>query len=102
MNVQEQKGPRRVRRRSVAMASGAVVDARSDADVAQMDAVEAKARAAQRQSMAATAAYFLAEKRGFEPGHELDDWLAAEAGIADMELPSVVTSIQLSGAGSAS
>jgi hypothetical protein len=26
----------------------------------------------------ATAAYFLAECRGFEPGHELDDWLVAE------------------------
>lgn len=25
------------------------------------------------------AAYFIAERRGFEPGHELDDWLAAEA-----------------------
>jgi hypothetical protein len=26
----------------------------------------------------ATAAYFKAEARGFEPGHELEDWLAAE------------------------
>jgi len=26
----------------------------------------------------AEAAYFLAQKRGFAPGHELDDWLAAE------------------------
>lgn len=24
------------------------------------------------------AAYFLAERRGFAPGHELEDWLAAE------------------------
>lgn len=29
----------------------------------------------------AVAAYFLAEYRGFEPGHELDDWLAAEDAI---------------------
>ncbi len=28
--------------------------------------------------MIATAAYFQAEHRRFEPGHELDDWLAAE------------------------
>ena len=27
----------------------------------------------------AFAAYLKAEARGFEPGHELDDWLAAEA-----------------------
>ena len=25
-----------------------------------------------------TEAYFLAQRRGFLPGHELDDWLAAE------------------------
>jgi hypothetical protein len=29
-------------------------------------------------SMIATAAYFRAAQRGFEPGHELDDWLQAE------------------------
>lgn len=26
-------------------------------------------------------AYYKAEKRGFEPGHELEDWLAAEAEV---------------------
>jgi hypothetical protein len=29
-------------------------------------------------AMLADAAYRRAEQRGFEPGHELDDWLAAE------------------------
>jgi hypothetical protein len=29
-------------------------------------------------SMIATAAYYRAAQRGFEPGHELDDWLQAE------------------------
>lgn len=29
----------------------------------------------------AEAAYYLAEERGFVPGHELDDWLAAEREI---------------------
>lgn len=29
----------------------------------------------------AVAAYFLAERRGFAPGHELDDWLAAEDAV---------------------
>ncbi|MCS6970578.1 MAG: DUF2934 domain-containing protein [Planctomycetes bacterium] len=32
----------------------------------------------ERQRMIAEAAYFLAERRGFAPGHELADWLAAE------------------------
>jgi hypothetical protein len=31
--------------------------------------------------MVAEAAYYCAEKRGFEPGHELEDWLEAEARI---------------------
>lgn len=29
----------------------------------------------------AAAAYYKAEKRGFEPGHELLDWLEAEAEV---------------------
>ena len=27
------------------------------------------------------AAYFIAEQRGFEPGHELEDWLKAKAQV---------------------
>ena len=34
-----------------------------------------------RQEMIATAAYFIAEQRGFAPGHELADWRAAEEAI---------------------
>ncbi len=33
------------------------------------------------QKMIAERAYCKAEKRGFAPGHELDDWLEAEAEI---------------------
>lgn len=33
----------------------------------------------QRHAMIAEAAYFRAQRRGFEPGHELEDWLQAEA-----------------------
>ena len=42
------------------------------------------ARAAEptrRRAMIAEAAYYRAERRGFEPGHELEDWLQAEAEI---------------------
>jgi DUF2934 family protein len=35
----------------------------------------------QRRAMIAEAAYFRAEQRGFEPGHELEDWCAAEGEI---------------------
>jgi len=34
-----------------------------------------------RRQMIAAAAYQRAQRRGFEPGHELEDWLAAEAEI---------------------
>jgi hypothetical protein len=32
----------------------------------------------QRHSLIAEAAFFIAQERGFAPGQELDDWLAAE------------------------
>jgi hypothetical protein len=38
----------------------------------------------QRYVMIEQAAYFRAARRGFEPGHELDDWLAAEAEIENL------------------
>lgn len=34
-----------------------------------------------RAALIAESAYFRAEKRGFEPGHESEDWLAAEAEV---------------------
>ena len=35
----------------------------------------------ERRLMICEAAYYRAEHRGFEPGHELEDWIAAEAEI---------------------
>jgi hypothetical protein len=35
----------------------------------------------QRAGLIAQAAYFRAQKRGFAPGHEMEDWLAAEAEV---------------------
>jgi len=34
-----------------------------------------------RRQLVAAEAYFLAERRGFAAGHELEDWLAAEAAV---------------------
>jgi hypothetical protein len=46
-----------------------------------------------REEMIRTAAYRRAESRGFSPGQEMDDWLAAEADIdeklAHGEIPTV-------------
>jgi hypothetical protein len=57
-------------------------------------AADAEAVTADHEVKVALTAYFIAEKRGFEPGHELDDWLAAEAEMAAAEQPSVTKPIQ--------
>ncbi len=38
----------------------------------------------ERHHLIAQRAYFLAEKRGFSPGSELEDWLKAEAEVESM------------------
>ncbi len=38
----------------------------------------------QRLDMIAMAAYFIAEKHGFDPGHATQDWAEAEKQIDDM------------------
>ena len=38
--------------------------------------------------MVAEAAYYRAKERGFVPGHELEDWLAAERELAHLLLAS--------------
>jgi hypothetical protein len=44
-------------------------------------AAEAPAPAGERERLIALAAYYRAERRGFEPGRELEDWLEAEAEV---------------------
>lgn len=48
----------------------------------EVAATDGSARA-ELDRMISEAAYYIAAQRGFEPGHELDDWLAAEAQIHD-------------------
>jgi hypothetical protein len=45
----------------------------------------------QRAALIAEAAFFRAEKRGFAPGHEIEDWLAAESEV-DAKLMHAVES----------
>lgn len=46
----------------------------------QLSSASSKSKSNQKTSeQIAFNAYLKAEARGFEPGHELDDWLAAEA-----------------------
>jgi hypothetical protein len=80
MKIQE-KSPRRVRSRAGTAANADLVKPREDAGIAKCAAAEAEARAAYHRGQVAEAAYFIAEKRGFGPGHEIEDWLAAEAEV---------------------
>lgn len=51
----------------------------------QNGAAAAPTAEAARRSIS-EAAYYRAEKRGFEPGYDVDDWLAAEAEITSCSL----------------
>lgn len=62
------------------------------AEIVRMAEAAAHSRAVERHEMIATAAYFLAEKRGFEPGHDLEDWLAAETDVAHAQQVSAIVS----------
>jgi Protein of unknown function (DUF2934) len=52
--------------------------AQATPDEAPMDGPIEKRSAAEMDFKVAEAAYYLAARRNFEPGHELDDWLEAE------------------------
>jgi hypothetical protein len=41
----------------------------------------------QRRELVEMAAYYLAERRNFEPGHEFEDWIAAEGLVKEMHGP---------------
>jgi len=61
----------------------ALIDARGDKGIGSD----------RRHCMIAEVAYYSSERRGFEPGHKLDDWLAAEgqvdAALAVGEAPTL-------------
>lgn len=57
------------------------------------DARTGAATAEHRHAMIERAAYLLAESRGFSPGEELDDWLAAESEV-DRQLGKTATNMK--------
>ncbi len=66
--------------------SGAVAGQTAPGAAQPAEAAKAEARP-ERQRMISEAAYFRAERRGFAPGGDVEDWLAAEADI-DREMQS--------------
>lgn len=61
--------------------SGNVSDGAAPAQTALAPSVPTAVSAELRKDMIEQAAYFRAEARGFEAGHELDDWLEAESEV---------------------
>lgn len=53
---------------------------------------QARVSAEECRMMISQAAYFRAEQRGFAPGHEVEDWLAAEQEIKRTQPSSAVAS----------
>ena len=52
---------------------------RSDKEITPSASVELTRE--ELQKLISEAAYFRAKQRGFEPGHELEDWIQAEAEV---------------------
>ncbi|WP_129781919.1 DUF2934 domain-containing protein [Peristeroidobacter soli] len=62
------------------------------AEIVRMAESEAAGRATNRHNMIALAAYFRAQERGFEPGHELEDWVAAETEfVHDLQVSAAIS-----------
>lgn len=67
-------------RPSLLSANPAIAQARSDEQPTAL-AASGSYPAPERHATIAQAAFYIAQARGFEPGCELDDWLAAERDV---------------------
>ena len=76
-------GTERTSRKPRATLSRAGAPARNEPTRADGDGL-ARLSEDELNAMISRAAYLRAEQRGFEPGHEVEDWLAAEAEIRAM------------------
>ena len=63
---------------------GSLARAEFEEEVAEQEKSDVPPTPAQLQQMVAVAAYYRALERGFEPGHELEDWLAAESELKEL------------------
>ncbi len=71
----------RVAKSASSASTTSVSKALEQPDLEHMAKAQVAARDLARHAAVAREAYFRAERRGFAPGYELDDWLAAEAEV---------------------
>jgi hypothetical protein len=77
--MDETKSKPRPRKTTAKTAAKKVAPAKSAA--AQRPRKASRSVPADRESLVRMAAYLRAERRGFAPGYEIEDWLAAEAEV---------------------
>jgi len=63
---------------------GALAREEFEEQVAEEEKADIPPTTAELREMVAVAAYFRSLGRGFQPGHELEDWLAAENEIKEL------------------
>ncbi len=74
-------GKTTTRRRAPASASPELTDSAVIAVLESKQTVTTSIDRDVRRQLVAAEAYFLAERRGFAAGHELEDWVAAELAV---------------------
>jgi hypothetical protein len=79
MHTQIQKPAIISTRKRKAKPDGAAGESLLAQDIPQIVKMDVSMVDLTREGTIAQAAYYRAERRGFEPGHEIEDWLAAEA-----------------------
>jgi hypothetical protein len=80
VRVRQRKPASRLSASSPASANASSAGA-SDATASHAASVKAPHSSVDRYASIAQAAYFRSQHRGFKPGHEMEDWLAAEAEV---------------------
>jgi cbb3-type cytochrome oxidase cytochrome c subunit len=70
--------------RVIHAAPGSLAREEFEEEVAEQEKADIPPTTAELREMVAVAAYFRSLGRGFEPGHELEDWLAAENEIKEL------------------
>ena len=70
-------------KRVIHAAPGSLAREEIEEQIAEQEKSEISPTTAELRQLIAVAAYYRALSRGFDPGHELEDWLAAENEIKE-------------------
>jgi hypothetical protein len=83
--MDETKSRPRPRKTAAKTVAKKVAPAKAAAAAAKRPPKAAASAPADRESLVRMAAYLRAERRGFAPGYEIEDWLAAEAEVNERQ-----------------